>query len=405
MPHPRYVPEGTRFHPRYVVWELTMRCDHACSHCGSRAVRPRPNELDRDELLDVADALIDLGAGEVTLIGGEAYLHPAFLHVAERLATGGVRVTVQTGGRGITKTLAERCRDAGIESIGVSIDGPADVHDVLRNSPGSHAAAMRALAHARDAGLSTGSNCQVNQLNHDRLREHAASLIDTGVLAWRAQLTTAMGRAADRPDWLLQPWQVLAVIDTLAELQLEAVARAQAQGLPPERILDIQLGNNLGYYGPHETMLRSRPGTEATWYKGCGAGQYVMGIESDGTIKGCPSLPTAPYTGGNVRDRSLKELWDTPELAFTRTPRTDELWGFCRTCTYAEICQAGCSFHTHSTFGRRGNNPHCYHRARTLKALGKRERIVQVTRAPGQPYDFGRFEIVEEPWPGQGSTP
>ena len=48
--------------------------------------------------------------------------------------------------------------------------------------------------------------------------------------------------------------------------------------------------------------------------------------------------------------------------------------------------------------GSARNNPFCYHRAETLKHRGKRERLVQVERAQGVPYDFGRFEIVEEDW-------
>ena len=53
----------------------------------------------------------------------------------------------------------------------------------------------------------------------------------------------------------------------------------------------------------------------------------------------------------------------------------------------------------YSTLGRRGNNPFCYHRATTLAARGRRERLVQVERAEGLPYDFGRFEVLEEALP------
>ena len=43
-----------------------------------------------------------------------------------------------------------------------------------------------------------------------------------------------------------------------------------------------------------------------------------MGLEADGAIKGCPSLPTADYTGGNTHKRSLREVWnETKELRFT----------------------------------------------------------------------------------------
>ena len=44
--------------PIYVVWETTLRCDHACAHCGSRAGDARPDELDTAALFKVADALI-----------------------------------------------------------------------------------------------------------------------------------------------------------------------------------------------------------------------------------------------------------------------------------------------------------------------------------------------------------
>ena len=33
-----------------------------------------------------------------------------------------------------------------------------------------------------------------------------------------------------------------------------------------------------------------------------------------------------------------------------------------------------------------------------LAAKGLRERLVKVENAPGNPFDFGRFEIVQEPF-------
>jgi len=186
----------------------------------------------------------------------------------------------------------------------------------------------------------------------------------------------------------------------LAAIQMEGLKRYDGKGEP----FNIFVGNNIGYYGPHETTLRSRPGGRESFWQGCKAGQYVVGIESDGKVKGCPSLPTAPYTGGNVRDKSLKELWETsPEIAFTRDRTTDELWGFCKTCYYADECRAGCSWTAHCTTGRRGNNPFCYHRVKTLEKRGLREVLKQKTLAPNEPYDFGAFDIIEEPLPASSS--
>jgi radical SAM protein with 4Fe4S-binding SPASM domain len=383
--------------PIYAVWEITLRCDHACAHCGSRAARPREDELSTDELFAVADQLVAMGTREVTLIGGEAYLRPDCADLVARLSSQGIRVTMQTGGRGLTPERCEALARAGLQAVGVSVDGPAEVHDVLRDSPGSHAAALRALASARDAGLVTSSNMQVNRLSWRFLRATYEAMQSAGVRAWRCQLTVPMGRAADRPEWLLEPWRVVDVIDALAELQKDAVERVREAGLPLERVMNVSLGNNLGYYGPHEELLRSLPGGRSAYWSGCGAGRFTLGIESDGKVKACPSLPTRPYVGGNVRELTLEQLWETDELAFARDRTADELWGFCRTCYYADTCLAGCSWTSHVTLGKRGNMPWCYHRAKTLGKLGLRERLVPVQRAAGVPYDYGRFELVLEP--------
>ncbi|MCB9777140.1 MAG: radical SAM protein [Alphaproteobacteria bacterium] len=385
--------------PRYVVWELTMRCDHACAHCGSRAVKARPDELSDAQLFDTADQLIEMGAREVTLIGGEAYLHPRCNDIVRRLKAGGVRVTMQTGGRGLEPHLAGLI-DAGLDAVGVSIDGPRAVHDKVRAAPGSHAMAMRALRAAIDAHMVVTVNTQVNRLSAPHLREVGRAVEREGVLRWRMQLTVPMGRAADRPDWILEPWQVVEVVDTLADFQREVAERARAAGVGPDGFLSVQIANNLGYYGPHEATLRSIAGSTQQFWKGCQAGRHTLGIESDGDIKGCPSLPTAPYVGGNMKTDRLADVWrDAPELRFVRERTVDELWGFCRTCYYAEECGGGCNFTAHCTLGRRGNNPFCYHRAATLKRAGRRERLEHREAPAGVPYDFGRFEIVEEDWP------
>src|SRR4051794_22058988 len=51
--------------PIYAVWEVTLACDLACRHCGSRAGRERPDELSTDEALDLVDQIADLGVKEV----------------------------------------------------------------------------------------------------------------------------------------------------------------------------------------------------------------------------------------------------------------------------------------------------------------------------------------------------
>jgi radical SAM protein with 4Fe4S-binding SPASM domain len=375
-------------HPRYVVWELTLRCDHACTHCGSRAGVAREGELTTEEALRVVDQLADAGAREVVLIGGEAYLHDGFLEIVRALRARDVNPAMTTGGRGITAELARAMRDAGISHVSVSIDGLEETHDRMRNLRGSFAAGMAAMEHLRAAGVAIASNINLNRLNHRDLEPLYEVLRGKGIVGWQVQLTAPLGRAADRVELILQPWDLLDVVPRVAALK----QRARKDGIT------LMPGNNLGYFGPEEATLRSLRETDRDHWHGCQAGRFVMGIESDGAVKGCPSLQSAHYVGGNLREQPLAAIWrDAPELAFTRDRTVDELWGFCRTCDFASTCLGGCSFTAQAITGRRGNNPYCHYRARTLAKRGLRERLVPEEAAAGTPFDNGTFAIVVEP--------
>ncbi len=368
-------------HPRFVVWELTLRCDLACRHCGSRAGKPRADELSIEEAKGIVEQLADLVTHEIAFIGGEAYLYRGWLEVVRHTADRGIRPTMTTGGRQLGPELSRAAAAAGMQAVSVSVDGLEEAHDHLRNVKGSFRAAMRALDAIREAGMAPFANTQVNRVNLPDLEALADALLDAGIRAWQVQITGPMGRAADIEERLLQPYDMLELIPRLA-----AIARRAR-----ERGCMVEAANNLGYFGPHEGELRRGH------FQGCNAGRYTLGIEADGAIKGCPSLPTGPYAGGNVRDAPIAELWErSPELRFTRDRGLDELWGFCKTCYYAETCRAGCAWTSHTLLGRRGNMPFCHHRALELQAQGKRERLVKVEAAPGRPFDFGRFELVLE---------
>jgi Y-X(10)_GDL-associated radical SAM protein len=387
--------------PVHAVWEITLACDLKCQHCGSRAGRRRPQELSTEECLDLIRQLARLGTREVTLIGGEAYLRRDWLDIIREVRAQGMDCTLQSGGLHLTEERVRAAAEAGLQAAGLSIDGKAGVHDRLRGVKGSFEAALSALRLVKKYGLTPSVNTQITSLVIPQLRELMDLFIEAGARNWQIQLTVAMGRAADHPELLLQPYELLELMPLLAELYREGT----------ERGLLMQPGNNIGYFGPYESLWRGS-GDERVHWTSCNAGQNTIGIEADGTIKGCPSLPTSPYAGGNIRDLSLKEIWrHTDELAFTRTRTADDLWGFCRSCYYADVCRAGCTWTTHVLFGRAGNNPYCHHRALELSRQGVRERIVRVEPAPGVPFDHGRFALVLEGIdgqplpPAQGSSP
>jgi len=134
--------------------------------------------------------------------------------------------------------------------------------------------------------------------------------------------------------------------------------------------------------------------------------QTVIALEADGTVKGCPSLPTIGYAGGNIRTLSLEDIWRTsPAIHFGRLRTIDDLWGFCRGCYYADVCRGGCTWTTHSLLGRPGNNPYCHYRVTQLARQGFRERIVKKEDAAPSPFAVGKFELILEPVPGAVSEP
>ena len=147
----------------HAVWELTLACNLACGHCGSRAGARRARELSPAEALVVAGRLADGGVREVTLIGGEAYLRPDWADVARALAARDVVVTLVTGGLGLTARLAGMLAEAGVAGASVSLDGLEATHDALRGVPGSWRAALGAIGHLRAAGVPTAVNSQINR--------------------------------------------------------------------------------------------------------------------------------------------------------------------------------------------------------------------------------------------------
>jgi Y-X(10)_GDL-associated radical SAM protein len=381
--------------PVYVVWEITLACDLKCAHCGSRAGLRRPNELSTAECLEIIESVARLGTREVTIIGGEAYLRNDWLELIRAIRNNGMRCTMQTGGRNLHEARLAAAAEAGLNGIGVSVDGLAPLHDKLRGVPGSFDKAVAAIKTARALGMAVGCNTQIGAKTMADLPALMEVLIDAGASHWQIQLTVAMGNAVDNDSLLLQPHQIGELMPLLARLYKSGVDRG---------LLMIP-GNNIGYFGPYEHVMRGF-GDDRVHWTGCAAGQNTIGIEADGVIKGCPSLRTNGYAGGNIRETTLEDIWNHSEaMHFGRLRSVDDLWGFCRTCYYADVCRAGCTWTADSLFGKPGNNPYCHYRVVELEKCGLRERVVKQREAPDSPFAIGLFDLILEPIPGRKAAP
>lgn len=375
----------------YAVWEITLKCNLACQHCGSRAGQAREEELSTQEALDMVKQLAEVGITEVTLIGGEAFLRPDWLEIARAITDAGMHCGMTTGGFGISLDTAKRMKEAGIKVVSVSVDGLEETHNRLRGKEGSWQWAFKTMSHLKQVGIPFGCNTQINRLSAPEFPLIYERIRDAGIFAWQIQLTVPMGNAADNNNILMQPYELLDLYPMIARV----VKRARQEGVK------VQPGNNIGYYGPYERLIRGE-GEAWKFWQGCTAGLSALGIEANGSIKGCPSLPSSVYTGGNIRDHSLRTIIEErEELKFNLGADTakgkEHLWGFCKTCEFADLCRGGCTWTAHVFFDKRGNNPYCHHRALTQEKRGIRERVVLKHKAEGNPFDNGEFSLIEEP--------
>jgi radical SAM protein with 4Fe4S-binding SPASM domain len=389
-------PSGGHSRNAYAVWELTLKCNLACGHCGSRAGDKREDELTTEEALDLVSQMAEVGITEVTIEGGEAFLRKDWLTIARAITDHGMLCTMTTGGYGLSAETARRMKDAGIGAVAVSIDGIGATHDQIRGKEGSFDSCFRTLGHLKAAGIPINANTQINRLSAPQLPELYKRLCEAEIDGWQIQLTSPMGNGADRVWMLMQPAELEDLYRVLARITLRSA---------DEKRIRIVPANDIGYFGSYDPVIFAQS-TRTIW-TGCAAGVAAIGIHADGSIKGCPTLP-AEYVGGNIREKKLADILDTPQVMFNSHAGTSEagkeLWGFCGTCPYGKVCRAGCSQMTTVVSGRRGNNPYCHYRAEELAKQGKRERIIpNLISLVKKPFDHGEFKILEEPigaaWP------
>lgn len=344
--------------PATCVWEITNACNLRCVHCEGDAGRKDPNELTTAEALALCEDLAALGCERCNLSGGEPLLRADWPELARKLTDLGVEVYLVSNGSYLTGDAVARALDAGVTGVAVSLDGLRDTHDAIRCQAARGAGSsfddvMAALRRAGESRLMTGVITHINRWNLAELGDLYRLLVDLQPDVWQVQLAIPEGRLRrlDRP-YLVTPEQLEDVYAFLL--------RAFADGRVTIRVTDT-----IGYYTELEPIVRCRHSQGALpFWTGCHAGLLVVGIESNGNVKGCPSMPPA-FVAGNVRERPLADIW-ADEEAFAYNTRWDDakLSGFCGGCAYGSMCRAGCTTYAYTVTGSIYENPYCLHRVR-----------------------------------------
>jgi radical SAM protein with 4Fe4S-binding SPASM domain len=366
----REIIDGLTRTPRTCTWELTLRCNLSCGHCGSSAGRPRPGEMPRETALRVVAELAALGCRRLTLSGGEPTLSEHWEQVASEGARLGMSVNMITNGLAGGRELVRRARDAGRVSLGVSLDGLEREHDRVRRSRGLFGRAMQLLDDCAAEKMPVGVITTITRANMRDLGS-IHDLVAGRVYTWQVQIGAAMGNLRERRDEQIAPEDLLEIVPTLARLAQRGV-------------VDVRVADNVGYFGPYEKVLRRSRRSPLDHWIGCYAGCRHLGIEADGGVKGCLSIQASSATEGNLNVESLADIWSKPgAFAYNRAFTLDDLGGFCRTCLHAAVCRGGCLSMRTCEGGR--DNPFCYHRVATLaerEARRRQPRYVPIAVVP-----------------------
>ena len=325
------------------VWEITLACCFSCKYCGSAGGIARPNELTTEECLNVADQLAELGCRRVSMIGGEVFMRRDWKQIVARLTGQGIRVNIITNGFVFREELIADLKEVQTESVSVSIDGPQAVHDRYRQE-GSWQRAIRAVDTLGKAGLPVSVITTLNRENAAYLPDLYQLLKTYPIYAWQLQACSPMGNAANNGiDYAFDTAEVIRFVEENA----------------PEAPFALGVADNIGYFTPSEGKLRGDLSGNAC-FRGCTAGLSSIGIDSVGNVRGCESMYDARFNEGNLREQTLREIWDNPNnFAYNRRFTTELLTGKCKECKMGAYCAGGCRSYNYFVHGKLYESPAC----------------------------------------------
>ena len=341
------------YRPKRGVFESTLACNLRCRHCGSSAGEARDDELTTDECQSLFEQLRGLGMEWLTISGGEPMTRPDWAELIEMAKATGMGVGMITNAIALDEDAVRRAKAAGISSIGLSIDGLEATHDLIRGKKGHFRVLEGAMSRLKKHGIPFGAVTTICNDNLSQLEEMHRYISESGAYSWQVQLGSDMGNLSHHPEMLIAPKQLPRLEKRLAHMIVEGPIK-------------IHCADSLGYFGPHEKILRSPSGGHC--WNGCGAGKTNIGIECNGNIKGCLSIMAGynaegkDFVEGNIRQTPLAEIWHRPgAFAYSRNRSRADLSGFCATCDYADRCKGGCLGKRVSD-GNMSENPMCVYR-------------------------------------------
>ncbi len=256
--------------PSTLSIEVTRRCGAKCDHC---LIRDGNGELSMEEIFDVMDQALEMGACIITFTEGDPLLRDDIFDLIRHVDPEKAVVNLFTPGLDMTVEKAVKLREAGLYNliIGIYSTSPEE-HDRVRGVPGAYDRAIEAIRMALDTGLLVTMSCHIKSGQVSRILELYELARELGV-------------------------QELSIWEGMPKSPEEKLTLIER-----EQIIDIYRKINSTPGGPR---LFSNTYFEGQML-GCMAGRRWMHVAVDGSIRGCPYLQES-YA--SVKDMSLKQAW------------------------------------------------------------------------------------------------
>jgi len=274
-------------------------------------------------------------------MGGEALLRKDWKIFAHNIRDLGMNVTLMSNGWLINEKIISELIKIEPYAVSISIDGgTAKTHDAIRCHSGSFDRCIKSLELLTKTNLPTTVITTVHKQNFSELPLLRDFLLNKGI-AWQIQMANAVGRFPKN------------LILSKEEFYSVALFIASCRKKYSIKQLPIMGAHNFGY---HSQIL---PDIMVLPWMGCQAGITALGIQSDGGIKGCLSLPDE-FIEGNILNKKILDIWNEPNsFSYNRNFKIEELGKKCIDCKYGKRCKGGCLTVSSSLTGKNHSDPYC----------------------------------------------
>jgi radical SAM protein with 4Fe4S-binding SPASM domain len=311
--------------PHVVAWNLTRRCNLACSHCyiAAGSWHAAAEELPTADCRRIADEILEVNPRPLVILsGGEPLLREDLEEIARHLASGGATVVVGTNGTRLTTHRIEALKRAGVQGVAVSVDSLDPIyHDRFRHGDGALEDTLAAVERLRSQRLDFIVQTSVTRGNRSEIPVIAEWAAGRGAVAFNVYFLVQTGRGSGMRG--LTPAENEEVLAELARLEASYRGRMMVRSKCMPQIM-------------RHVHARGGDSPLMAYSTRCPCGVQYCRITPEGNVTPCPYMPLA---AGDLRRQSFGEVWRDSAL-FARL-REGTLGGKCGRCEFREVC-GGC---------------------------------------------------------------